>query len=150
MTPVTTQAEAEKTLVDLTALIEKLSGIIEQETALVRAGQLRSASALAQAKAELAGQIYVAGERVRANAAFLRKAAPARCTALTKVQDSFCALLKKNMVVLATAHSVSEGIMRRLSSDLTRKASPQVYGASGRTAAPTARQGRPLAVSRSL
>jgi hypothetical protein len=150
MTPVTTQAEAEKMLADLTALIEKLSGIIEQETALVRAGKLRGAQELTQVKAELAGQVYVAGERVRTNGAFLRKAAPARCAALAKAQDSFSVLLKKNMIILATAHTVSEGIMRRLSSDLTRKASPQVYGASGRTAAPSPRQGRPLAISRSL
>jgi hypothetical protein len=150
MTPVTTPAEAEKTLVDLAALIEKMSGIVEQETALVRAGHLRGASALAQTKAALAGQIYVASERLRANAAFLRKAAPAHCAALVKVQDGFCALMKRNMVVLATAHSVSEGIMRRLSSDLTRKAAPQIYGASGRTAVPSPKQGRPLAVSRSL
>ncbi|MGC1446497.1 MAG: hypothetical protein WA837_13610 [Xanthobacteraceae bacterium] len=150
MTPVTTSAEAERTLADLAALIEKMSGVVEQETALVRAGHLRGASALAQAKAELAGYIYVASERLRANAVFLRKAAPAHCAALVKVQDGFCAVLKKNLVVLATAHSVSEGIMRRLSSDLTRKAAPQVYGASGRTAAPNPRQGRPLAVSRSL
>jgi hypothetical protein len=54
------------------------------------------------------------------------------------------------MVVLATAHAVSEGIMRRLSGDLARKASPQVYGASGRTAAPNPKHGRPLAVSRML
>jgi hypothetical protein len=150
MTPVTTPADAEKTLADLAAIIEKLSGLVEQETALVRAGQLRGASALTQAKAELAGYIYVASERLRANAAFLRKAAPAHCAALVKVQDGFCAVLKKNMVVLATAHSVSESIMRRLSSDLTRKAVPQVYGASGRAATPNPRQGRPLAVSRSL
>jgi len=54
------------------------------------------------------------------------------------------------MVVLATAHAVSEGIMRRLSGDLARQASPQVYGASGRAATPNPRHGRPLAVSRSL
>jgi hypothetical protein len=150
MTPVTTPTEAEKMLADLAALIEKLSGVIEQETALVRAGHLRSASALTQAKAELAGRIYVAGERLRANAAFLCKAAPAHCAALAKLQDGFSAMLKKNMVILATAHSVSEGIMRRLSSDLARKAAPQVYGASGRAATPNPRQARPLAVSRSL
>ncbi|MGB6963763.1 MAG: hypothetical protein WBD90_04575 [Xanthobacteraceae bacterium] len=98
----TTPADAEKTLADLAAIIEKLSGLVEQETALVRAGQLRGASALTQAKTELAVYIYVASERLRANAAFLRKAAP------------------------------------------------QVYGASGRAATPTPRQGRPLAVSRSL
>jgi hypothetical protein len=67
-----------------------------------------------------------------------------------KLQDQFRALLQKNMVVLATAHAVSEGIMRRLSGDLARKAAPQVYGASGRTTAPNPRNGRPLAVSRSL
>jgi hypothetical protein len=66
------------------------------------------------------------------------------------MQDNFRAVLQKNMVVLATAHAVSEGIMRRLSGDLARKAAPQVYGASGRTAAPNPRHGRPLAVSRTL
>jgi hypothetical protein len=150
MTTITTPADAEKAIVDLTALIEKLSGIIERETALVRAGQLRSASALEPAKTQLAGQLYVSGERLKANATFFRKAMPARCVALAKIQDDFRAVLQKNMVVLATAHSVSEGIMRRLSGDLTRKASPQVYGATGRTAAPNPRHGRPLAVSRTL
>ncbi len=52
------------------------------------------------------------------------------------------------MIVLATAHAVSEGIVRRLSGDLARKAAPQVYGATGRTTAPTAKQSRPLALSR--
>jgi len=76
--------------------------------------------------------------------------APARCAELTQLQDRFSAVLQKNMVVLATAHAVSEGIMRRLSGDLARKAAPQVYGASGRAASPNPRHGRPLAVSRSL
>jgi hypothetical protein len=150
MTPITTQAEAEKAIGDLAALIEKLSGVVEQETALVRAGQLRNASALEAAKAQLAGQLYVAGERLKTDAKFFHEAAPARCAALIKMQDSFRAVLQKNMIVLATAHSVAEGIMRRLSGDLARKASPQIYGASGRAAAPNPGNGRPLAVSRSL
>jgi hypothetical protein len=150
MTPVTSQTEAEKAISDMASLIEKLSGIVEQETVLVRAGQLRSAAALEPAKAQLAGQLYVAGERLKAHAKLLRKAAPAHCTALAKMQENFGAILHRNMVVLATAHSVSEGIMRRLSGDLARKATPQVYGRTGRTAAPNPRNGRPLAVSRSL
>jgi hypothetical protein len=150
MTPITTPAEAETAIGDLAALIEKLSGIVEQETALVRAGALRSASALEPAKAQLAGQLCVAGERLKANASFFRKAMPAGCAALAKMQDNFRAVLQKNMVVLATAHAVSEGIMRRLSGDLARKAAPQIYGASGRAAAPNPRHSRPLAVSRTL
>jgi hypothetical protein len=149
MTPITTTAEAEQALSDLTLIIEKLNAIIEQETALVRAGKLRAAVALEPTKSQLAGQLYVAGERFRANANIF-KGAPTHCAKLAKLQDNFSAVLQKNMVVLATAHAVSEGIMRKLSGDLARKASPQVYGASGRTAAPNPRHGRPLAVSRSL
>jgi hypothetical protein len=66
------------------------------------------------------------------------------------VQEAFRTVLQRNMIVLATAHAVSEGIVRRLSGDLARKAAPQVYGASGRTAAPNPKQGKPLAVSRVL
>ena len=75
---------------------------------------------------------------------------PARCAALHRLQDAFRVVLQKNMIVLATAHAVSEGIVRRLSGDLARKASPQVYGASGRTMAPNPKHGQPLAVSRVL
>jgi hypothetical protein len=150
MTPITTPAEAETAIGHLTALIEQLTGIVERETVLVRAGELRKASALEPAKAQLAGQLYVAGERLKTNGKYFLKAAPARCAALAKMQESFRAVLQKNMVVLATAHSVSEGIMRRLSGDLARKASPQIYGATGRATAPNPKHGQPLAVSRSL
>jgi hypothetical protein len=149
MKAIATQSEAEQALAELTLLVEKLGAIVEQETALVRAGKLRSAMALEPAKSQLAGQLFVAGERLKAGTKALG-GAPAQCKDLAKVQEIFHSLLQKNMVVLATAHAVSEGIVRRLSGDLARKASPQVYGASGRTAAPNPRHGRPLAVSRSL
>jgi hypothetical protein len=150
MSPIASAAEAEKVIADLTALIEKLTALVERETALMHAGQIRSATALEPAKAELAGRLHASGEHVKRNAKFLRLAAPAHCDTLTHVQGAFRAVLQKNIVVLATAHAVSEGIMRRLSGDLAKKAAPQVYGASGRTAAPNPKHGRPLAVSRSL
>ena len=150
MTPITTAAEAEQALDDLAALIEKLAGLVEQETALVHAGRIRTASALEPAKAELAGRLFASGERLKASAKFLRQAAPGRCAALARLQETFRVLLHKNMIVLATAHAVSEGIVRRLSGELARKASPQVYGATGRAAAPNPKHGRPLAVSRTL
>jgi hypothetical protein len=150
MKAITTAAEAEQAIDDLTALIGKLTGLVEQETALVHAGHIRRAAALEPAKAGLAGELFAANERLKATAKFVRQSLPARCTALARVQDAFRAVLQKNMIVLATAHAVSEGIMRRLSGDLARKASPQVYGATGRTAAPSAKHGRPLAVSRTL
>ncbi len=103
-----------------------------------------------RAKAELAGQLFASSERLKASAKFLQQSAPGRCTALLRLQDTFRGILQKNMIVLATAHAVSEGIMRRLSGDLARKAAPQIYGASGRAAAPNPKNGRPLALSRTL
>jgi len=150
MSPITTTAEAEKAIAQVADLIENLRGVVEQETALVRAGEVRKAAALAPIKGQLAGQLFASGERLKTNAKFLLRAAPARAAALTRLQEAFRAVLQKNMIVLATAHAVSEAIVRRLSSDLARKASPQVYGASGRTVAPNAKQGKPLAFSRVL
>jgi hypothetical protein len=150
MRPITSATEAERAIDDLTALTEKLTGLIEQETALVRAGKIRGAAALEPAKAELAGELFASGERLKANAKLARQSAPARCAVLARTQETFRAVLRRNMIVLATAHAVSEGIMRRLSGDLARKASPQVYGASGRATAPNPKHGRPLAVSRTL
>ena len=82
MNPITTTAEAERTIDDLSALIEKLSGLMEQETALVHAGKVSVAVGLGQTKSELAHQLYMSGERLRANAKFLLQSVPARCAAV--------------------------------------------------------------------
>jgi hypothetical protein len=150
MSEIKTAAEAEQAIAHVVELIEKLHGVVAQETALVHAGKVRKAAALAPTKSELAGQLFAAGERLKANAKFLLRAAPAQAAALRRLQEGFGATLQKNMIVLATAHAVSEKIVRRLSGDLARKASPQVYGASGRTLAPNPKRGQPLAVSRVL
>lgn len=150
MNAITTSAEAEQAIAQVAQLIEQLRDVVEQETALVQAGKVRKAVALAAAKNELAAQLLTGAERVKANAKFLLRAAPAAATALNRVQEAFRAALQKNMTVLATAHAVSERIVRRLSGDLARKASPRVYGASGRAVAPNPKQGKPLAVSKVL
>ena len=150
MSPITTAADAERALDDLSALIEKLAGLMEEETALVRAGKVSHTVALGRTKAELAGQLYTSGERLKASAKFLMQAAPTRCAALRRLQEAFRAVLQKNMIVLATTHAVSEGIMRRLSGDLAKKSAPQVYGATGRATVPHPKYGQPLAFSKKL
>jgi hypothetical protein len=150
MSPITTTAEAEQAIDTVAGLIEKLSSVIEHETKLVRAGQMRSATELGAQKSQLAGELYSCGQRLKANAKFLVKAAPAQCTVLSRVQEAFRAVLQRNLIVLATTHAVSEGIMRRLSGDLAKKAAPQTYGASGRATAPSSKYGHPLAVSKKL
>ena len=150
MTPMTTPADAERALDELRALLEQLGAVLAEETTLVRAGKIRSAAAIAPAKQDLTGRLFAAGERIKTNAKFLLAAAPARCAGLKSLQEAFHALVQRNMIVLATAHGVSEGIVRRLSGELARKSSPQVYGASGRATAPNPKHGRPLAISKTL
>jgi hypothetical protein len=150
MTPMRTAADAEQAVDAMAGLVERLRGVLEEETELVRAGKVRAATALAATKSELAGQLFTGSERLKANAQFVRQSAPASCAALGRAQDAFRAILQRNMMVLATAHAVSEGIVRRLSGDLARKRSPQVYGASGRTTVPNPKHGQPLALSRTL
>jgi hypothetical protein len=150
MTPITSKAEAERAVDDLTELFAGLSALLQEETALVRAGKVRSAAEIEPVKKDLAGRLYAVGERIRAHAKFVMQVVPARCTRLKSAQEELHAVLQRNMAVLATAHAVSEGIVRRLSGQLAKKSAPQVYGASGRTLAPNPKQGRPLAVSRTL
>ncbi len=71
MIPISTTAEAESALADLRSIVEKLSGLLQQETALVRAGHLRKATEIGPAKAELSGRLIASGERVKANARFV-------------------------------------------------------------------------------
>ena len=75
-------------------------------------------------------------ERLKASSKLLSRLVPQDVGALARRHELLQAELKTNLVVLATAHAVSEGIIRRLSGDLVRKACPQVYGASGRATAP--------------
>ena len=148
MSGITTAAEAERAIDEFTLLVEKLMGLLEQETRLIHAGRIRNATALQPSKAELTGRLFAASERLKSSAKLLRQSLPDRCAGLSRLQDTFRGILQKNMIVLATAHAVSEGIVRRLSGDLARKASPQVYGASGRAMSPNPKNGRPLAISR--
>ena len=78
------------------------------------------------------------------------KDAPEALAQLERKHDEFRALLQINLTVLATAHAVSEGIMRGVSDELARKTAPSTYGATGRANAPGPNAAQPLAVSRVL
>jgi hypothetical protein len=88
-TAITTRAEAEQAIAQVAELIEKLHGLIEQETALVHAGKVRNAATLGPQKSDLTSKLYLTGESLKANAKFLLQAAPASATALGKVQEAY-------------------------------------------------------------
>jgi hypothetical protein len=59
-------------------------------------------------------------------------------------------MLQVNLTVLATAHAVSESIVRGVNAEVQRRNIPNTYGATGRRVNPGAQHLKPLAVSRSL
>ena len=148
--PVETAAEAENLIRHLLAAMDALVATVEQETALVRAGKLKDAAALEATKAELARTYVNDTTQVKANLPALKKQVPDLLAALRRQHDTFNALLQINLTVLATAHAVSEGLIRGAHSEVARKNAPQTYGNSGRPVAPPKNAAVPVSVSRSL
>jgi len=139
-----------KDLAEMTAAMEDIIKVLERETALVRAGRLTDAAKLEAEKATLSQRYYACAGRLKSALPGLKSAAPDALGRLQRRHDEFRALLQMNLTVLATAHAVSEGIMRGVSDELARKAAPSTYGATGRANAPGPGAAQPLAVSRVL
>ena len=148
--PIMTMGEAEALFSRLSEVIPALLAIIEQETALVRAGHLIEAMRLEPRKAQLAGLYLSDAARVKGSSHYLNQQLPARCRELRRKHEELHAELRINLTVLATAHAVSEGIIRGVARELARKASPKTYGVSGRTGVPRMGAVQPVAFSRVL
>ena len=135
---------------DLMDAMSALLGLIERETELVRAGKVREAMTLEGKKQELSRSYVAAVNQLKANQAQLAKSAPELLSTLHRHHDAFRAMLQVNLTVLATAHAVSESVVRGVNAEIQKRNVPNTYTAAGRRAAPGPRHITPLAVSRSL
>ena len=145
-----TPAEARKLAENLMELMSALLGVIERETELVRAGKIREAMAFEPKKAELSRHYVHAVTHLKASQKYLTKAAPELLTTLHRHHDVFRAMLQINLTVLATAHAVSESVVRGVNTEIQRRNIPNTYSSAGRRVTPGQRDITPLAVSRSL
>ena len=145
-----TPAEARKLAQDLLNIMNALLAVIERETELVRAGNVREAMRLEDQKGELSRRYMVAVENLKNAQKYLAQVSPELLTTLRRHHDTFRAMLQINLTVLATAHAVSEGIVRGVNAEIQRKNIPNTYTASGHRAVPGPRNITPLSVSRSL
>src|ERR1700686_357061 len=142
--------DARKLAENLMDVMSALLGVIERETELVRAGKLREAMAFEPDKTELSRRYVNAVGQLKASQKYLSQTAPELLTTLHRHHDTFHAMLQINLTVLATAHAVSESIIRGANAEMQRRNIPNTYTAAGRRAAPGPRHITPLAVSRSL
>src|SRR5215468_6896889 len=142
--PITTPAEAQKLAEETLDVMSKLLAIVEKETELVRAGKLREAMELEQQKTELSRRYATAIETMRVAQQHLAQVAPDLLASLRRHHETFRAMLQINLTVLATAHAVSEGIIRGVNAEVQKKRSPSAYTATGGRAAPGPRHIKPL------
>ena len=145
-----TPAEAHGVAKELLEVMSALLGLIERETELVRAGKLREAMTLGAQKHDLSRRYVGAVGRMKASQKYLSRTTPDLLTTLHRHHDVFRAMLQVNLTVLATAHAVSENIVRGVNTEMQRRNIPNTYTAAGRRAAPGPRNITPLSVSRSL
>jgi hypothetical protein len=146
----TSAGEARKLAENLMEVMSALLGVIEHETELVRAGKLREAMALEPRKTELTRRYVAAVGQLKASQKPFAQSAPELLATLHRHHDTFHAMLQVNLTVLATAHAVSEGIVRGVNNEIQRRNIPNTYTAAGQRTAPGPRHITPLAVSRSL
>jgi hypothetical protein len=145
-----TPAEARKLAETLLEVMSALLAIIERETVLVRAGKISEAMASESQKSELTRRYVQAVTHLKASHKYMTQTVPELLAALHRHHDVFRAMLQVNLTVLATAHAVSENIIRGVNAEVQRRNIPNTYTAAGRHVAPSPRHIRPLAVSRSL
>jgi len=143
-------AEARKVAEQLMDSMNALLGLVERETELVRAGQVREAMTLESKKQELSRNYVSAVSELKTNQAQLAKSAPELLSTLHRHHDAFRAMLQVNLTVLATAHAVSESVVRGVNAEIQKRNVPNTYTAAGRRATPGPRHITPLTVSRSL
>lgn len=142
--------EAHRLAKELMDAMSALLGLVERETELVRAGKLREAMAFETQKQELSRRYVGAVGQLKASQAQLAKSAPELLSTLHRHHDAFRAMLQVNLTVLATAHAVSESVVRGVNAEIQKRNVPNTYTAAGRRAAPGSRHITPLAVSRTL
>ncbi|MBV8926801.1 MAG: hypothetical protein JOZ74_15645 [Bradyrhizobium sp.] len=142
--------EARKLAENLMDVMNGLLSIIERETELVRAGKLREAMQFEKNKAELSRRYVAVVGQMKASQKYLSQQAPELLKTLHRHHDVFRSMLQINLTVLATAHAVSENIVRGVNAEMQRRSIPNTYTAAGRRAVPSPRQITPLSVSRSL
>ena len=145
-----TPGDARKLAENMMDVMSALLGVIERETELVRAGKLREAMTFEPRKAELSKNYVNAVGQLKASQKQLAQAAPELLKTLHRHHDVFRSMLQVNLTVLATAHAVSESIVRGANAEVQRRNIPSTYTAAGRQATPGPRHIKPLSVSRSL
>jgi hypothetical protein len=134
--------------------LRALEDVLARESDHIRVGRLHQGLAETQDKTGLTAAYLQGLETIKANATALMRFAPEGLAALRDAHQRFTEAAASNQAVLATAHSVAEGLVKSLSQEMNRARTATVYGRPSRSPSPYLRPGmegsQPLVLSRSL
>lgn len=144
--PPTSRQEAVGFLAGLAAIVARLIGVLNEETAHLAAGRVRDGLAREAEKGQLAASFLQGVQRARSHAVALARFAPAEVAALRASHETFRDAIERNQAVLATARAVSEGLVKGVADEMAQRSRVGGYGAAPSRAAPA----RPLVISTRL
>jgi len=129
-----------------------LEAVLAEEAAFVREGRLQEGVAAAEPKAALAAAYMQGLEVAKANAVALKRFHPDGVELLRTAHRRFTAAVETNQTVLASAKTVSEGLIKSLAEEIGRAQLPSGYGRQAPAPSPYGRGVRsgPLVLSRNL
>ena len=129
-----------------------LEAVLAEEAAYVREGRLQEGVAAAEPKAALAAAYMQGLEVAKANAVALKRFHPEGVEALRTAHRRFTAAVEANQTVLASARTVSEGLIKTLAEEIGKAQRPSGYGRQAPAPSPYGRGVRsgPLVLSRNL
>lgn len=149
---ITDRAAAMSLVAEVMATMEALEAVLAEESAHVRVGRLREGLSQAERKTALAAAYLRGLEAAKSNAIALARFVPEGIETLKAAHKRFAAVVETNQIVLATAKSVSESLVKSVADELGRARNPALYGMPAATPSPYGQSGRngPLVLSRNL
>lgn len=147
--PLPSVGEVEELIGKFGAVMTSLTRVLQEETQFLRTGLISQIGRIASEKTELARRYVAEAALIRSNATYLARELPREFNALRRQHDDFHKCLNINLTVLATAHAVSEGIIRGVAGELASKTAPQTYGMTGRHTAQRA-AAQPISLWRTI
>nr|WP_204262799.1 hypothetical protein [Methylobacterium sp. BTF04] len=136
------------------ASLQALEAVMGRESDHVRRGRLREGLAETEHKTALSAAYLQGLEAAKANAIALSRFAPEGIESLKAAHRRFTVIVETNQMVLATARTVSESLVKTLAEEMNRARTPTIYGRPSHAPSPYGRGGggysQPLILSRSL
>ena len=111
--------------------VSRLTAVIVEETRLVRIGAYDAAGRLEPAKGELSGRYMLDVDGLDANAAAMAAQPLEAVAEVERLHVDFRAALDENLLVVGTARSVAESLLRGVAEEMGAKQAPKTYNVRG-------------------